>query len=176
VVGERAPFLPGMTPVETAAADLWATGVTLDGYPTTLVRAQLNELGVVTSAGLRTVENGRRIWVGGVVTHRQRPATAGGTTFINLEDETGLINIICSKGVWAKYRSVARGASGLLVRGICERMEMTALKVSGTDGSGGPAATTYATTHATTHVINIIADRLEPLWLSVQPGRSRDFH
>ncbi len=165
VVGERAPALPGMTPVETAAADLWATGVTLEGYPTTLVRKQLDELGIVTSAGLRTTENGRRIWVGGVVTHRQRPATAGGTTFINLEDETGLINIICSKGVWAKYRSVARGASGLLVRGICERMEMTALKASGTDSTVG-----------TTHVINIIADRIEPLWLSVQPGRSRDFH
>ena len=37
--------------------------------------------------------------VGGVVTHRQRPATAGGTTFLNLEDETGLINVIVSKGV-----------------------------------------------------------------------------
>ena len=172
VVGERAPALPGMTPVETAAADLWATGVTLDGYPTTLVRTKLDELGIVTSARLRSVENGRRIWVGGVVTHRQRPATAGGTTFINLEDETGLINIICSKGVWAKYRSIARGASGLLVRGICERMEMTALKSSGTDGTR-ERQVPYA---ETTYVINIIADRIEPLWLSVRPGRSRDYH
>ena len=35
--------------------------------------------------------------VGGVVTHRQRPATARGVTFVNLEDETGMINVICSR-------------------------------------------------------------------------------
>ena len=29
-----------------------------------------------------------RVLVGGLVTHRQRPATAGGVTFVNLEDET----------------------------------------------------------------------------------------
>jgi error-prone DNA polymerase len=173
VTGEHAPALPGMAPVEIAAADLWATGVTLEGYPTELVRTKLNELGIITSAGLRAVEHGRRIWVGGVVTHRQRPATAGGTTFINLEDETGLINIICSKGVWAKYRRVARGASALMVRGICERMEMPArLAASGTDGADSSASDI---TQATC-VINIVADRLEPLWLSVQPGKSRDFH
>ena len=170
VTGEQAPALPGMTAVEVAAADLWATGVTLEGYPTELVRSKLQELGVLTSAALRQVEHGRRVWVGGVVTHRQRPATAGGTTFINLEDETGLINIICSKGVWAKYRRVARGASGLLVRGICERMEITALKASGTDGSDSKEQV------QPTCVINIVADRIEPLWLSVQPGKSRDFH
>ena len=38
--------------------------------------------------------------VGGVVTHRQRPATASGTVFLNLEDETGLVNVICSAGLW----------------------------------------------------------------------------
>ena len=168
VTGEQAPTLPGMTDAETAAADLWATGVTLDGYPTELVRAKLNELGVLTSAALRQAEHGRRVWVGGVVTHRQRPATAGGTTFINLEDETGLINIICSKGVWAKYRRVARGASGLLVRGICERMELPILKASGTDGNSNETQPTC--------VINIVADKIQPLWLSVQPGKSRDFH
>ena len=61
--------------------------------------------------------------VGGVVTHRQRPATAQGTTFINLEDETGLINVVCSKGCWARYRRVARGAPALLVRGRLEKVE-----------------------------------------------------
>ena len=42
--------------------------------------------------------------VGGVVTHRQRPATAGGITFINLEDETGMLNVVCSPGLWQRYR------------------------------------------------------------------------
>ena len=51
-----------------------------------------------------------KVTVAGVVTHRQRPATAGGTMFINLEDETGLINVICSKGCWTRYRAVAARA------------------------------------------------------------------
>ena len=42
--------------------------------------------------------------VGGLVTHRQRPATAGGVTFVNLEDETGMLNVTCSEGLWARYR------------------------------------------------------------------------
>ena len=38
-----------------------------------------------------------RILVGGLVTHRQRPATAGGITFLNLEDETGMLNVVVSE-------------------------------------------------------------------------------
>ena len=67
-----------------------------------------DELGVLTASALRTAEAGRRVLVGGVVTHWQRPATAGGTTFLNLEDETGMVNVICSRGVWTHYRRVAR--------------------------------------------------------------------
>jgi error-prone DNA polymerase len=168
VTGEQAPMLPGMTPIENAAADLWATGVTPKGYPTELARAQLKELGVRTSSELRDVEHGTRVWVGGVVTHRQRPATAGGTTFINLEDETGLVNIICSKGVWAKYRQTARGAAALLVRGILERMEPSAMQRA----ASGELESTSSDQPC---VINIIADRLDPLFLKVATGPSRDF-
>ena len=56
-----------------------------------------------------------------MVTHRQRPATASGIIFINLEDESGMINIICSTGLWARYRRTARGSPSLLVRGMLER-------------------------------------------------------
>jgi error-prone DNA polymerase len=125
-------------------------------------------LGVVTSAELRRVEHGTRVWVGGIVTHRQRPQTAGGTTFVNLEDETGLVNVICSKGVWAKYKATARGAGALLVRGILERMESPALQAVGPD--------TGRQTPDRPVVINIVADRIDPLRLDVRPGRSRDFH
>src|SRR5262249_27955562 len=111
-----APPLPGMTDVELAGADLWATGGTSDRYPTEFIRAQLDELGVVPAGRLRAAPEGTRLLVAGVVTHRQRPATAGGTTFINLEDETGFTNVICSRGVWQRYRRVARGAGALLIR------------------------------------------------------------
>ena len=86
-----------MTPVEEAVADLWATGVAPDGHPTSFLRRELDALGVVTSEGLWHVTPGSRVTVAGVVTHRQRPMTAQGTTFLNLEDETGLINVVVSK-------------------------------------------------------------------------------
>jgi DNA polymerase III alpha subunit len=52
------------------------------------------------------------------VTHRQRPATAQGVTFINLEDDTGMVNVLCSPGVWARHRRLAQTASALLIRAV----------------------------------------------------------
>jgi error-prone DNA polymerase len=123
LMGVEAPPLPGMTPFEQAMADLWATNVTPGSYPTQFARSYLDALGVVPAAHLANWENGRRVLVGGVVTHRQRPPTASGITFLNLEDETGLVNIICHKGVWNRYRRVARESAALLVRGRLERAD-----------------------------------------------------
>jgi error-prone DNA polymerase len=147
-VGAEAPRLPGMSPVELGAADLWATGLSADSHPMQFARERLDAFGAVPADGLAAVAPGTRVLVGGVVTHRQRPATAGGTTFLNLEDETGLINVICSKGVWARYRRVGRTATALLVRGRLESAE---------------------------GVVNVIADQLRPLPLGVRATRSRDF-
>src|SRR6266508_2438047 len=147
VVGGRAPELPGMSPFELGMADLWATGLSGDSFPTQFVRDQLDAIGVVTAAGLAAVPAGRMVLVGGLVTHRQRPSTAKGVTFVNLEDETGLVNVICSPAVWARHRRVARTARALLVRGRLERAE---------------------------GVTNVIAAQLRPLDLAV-PTRSRDF-
>jgi error-prone DNA polymerase len=147
VTGVDAPALPAMTGHDEAMADLWATGVSPDGHPTRFLRDHLASLGVVTAEDLPTVEPGSRVLVGGVVTHRQRPATAEGVTFVNLEDETGLINVVVSVGCWARYRRAARSAPALLVRGRCEQAE---------------------------GVINIVADKLEPLPVGPVPA-SRDF-
>jgi error-prone DNA polymerase len=147
VTGAVAPRLPGMAPVEEAVADLWATGVSPEGHPTIFVREQLDQLGVLTSAQLWGPEPGSTVHVAGVVTHRQRPMTAQGTTFLNLEDETGLINVVVSKGCWSHFRRVAREAPAMVVRGRLERSE---------------------------GVVNIVAEHLAGLPL---PGRttSRDF-
>ncbi len=158
VTGTVAPALPQMRPEEVARADLWATGVSPDGHPTRFVRRLLDERGVVTSEGLKTLDHGDKVLVAGVVTHRQRPATAGGTTFLNLEDETGLVNVVVSRGCWTRYAQLARSAPALLVRGRLER-------------AGG--------------VVNVVAEKLELLPVGgtrrrdASPGepvlRSRDF-
>ncbi|MGK8509400.1 error-prone DNA polymerase [Nocardia asiatica] len=118
-----APTLPGMSDLETAAADVWATGVSPDSYPTEFLRPRLDALGVIPAASLLDVPDGSRVLVGGAVTHRQRPATAEGVTFLNLEDETGMVNIVCSLGLWRRYRRLAQGAAALLIRGRVQNAE-----------------------------------------------------
>ena len=145
--GTHAPPLPGMSEAEETLADLWSTGIAPEHHPTEHVRDHLRSIGVLSAEELLVATPDQRVLVGGVVTHRQRPATASGTVFLNLEDETGLVNVICSAGVWSRYRRVARTAAAMLVRGTLERAE---------------------------GVTNVVADKLEELPLGV-PGRSRDF-
>mgnify|MGYP000896875288 FL=1 len=137
------------SPVEVLADDLWATGVSTGDHPIGQLRTELSARGVLSTADLATAEPDRRVEVGGLVTHRQRPATASGITFLSLEDEHGLVNVVCSVGVWQRFRRVARSSPALVVRGKLER-----------SGEG---------------VVNVVADHLEPLPIMVV-HRSRDFH
>ncbi|GAA2011915.1 error-prone DNA polymerase [Nakamurella flavida] len=121
--GLDAPALPGMSDIELTVADIWATGMSPEAYPTEFSRATLTARGVRTAAELARTPHGTRVLVAGMVTHRQRPATASGVIFINLEDESGLINVICSTGLWSRYRQIARGSTSLLVRGLLDSHE-----------------------------------------------------
>ena len=151
-----APSLPPMSRSELSMSDLWATGITPDDHPMTAVRAPLTSRGVVTARQLGEVVNGTRVHAAGVVTHRQRPATASGVTFMNLEDETGMINVVIPVPVWNKYLRVARESSALVIRGVVEK----------NDGA-----------------INLVAERLDPLQIQASglspapalPSMSRDF-
>jgi error-prone DNA polymerase len=142
-----APILPGMSEVEMAASDVWATGVSPGSYPTEFIRSQLDALGVIAAADLLSVPDGSRVLVCGAVTHRQRPATAAGVTFVNVEDETGMVNVVCSVGLWAKYRKLAQTAPALLIRG----------RVQNAEGA-----------------VTVVADRLQRMDLRVG-SRSRDW-
>jgi len=148
IVNVQPPLFDMPTDAEQLSSDLWATGISPADHPIRHVRAMLDARGVLSAAALKTAESGRRIEVGGVVTHRQRPATASGITFVNLEDETGLVNVICSVGVWNRYRRVARDAQSMIVRGILER--------------------------SAEGVTNLLADRIEALTVGQQTS-SRDF-
>src|SRR4051794_8701670 len=149
VTGTEAPQLPGMNEVEETAADLWATGMAPGRHPTEFVRDELTSRGVLTAAALRETEARSIVEVAGVVTHRQQPETANGTIFLNLEDETGLVNVICPAGVWKRYRKVARVAPALRIRGLLEKHQ---------------------------GVINVLAQRMEVLPLTLADAlKSRDF-
>jgi error-prone DNA polymerase len=147
-VSVQPPLFSLPSEVDEMMSDLWSTGMSTDNHPVRHLRESLTRRGVLSAAALKTAESGRRIEVAGVVTHRQRPATASGITFINLEDETGLINVICSVGVWNRYRRITRDAPAMIIRGVLER---------------SPEG-----------VINLLADRFDVLSMSPQT-KSRDF-
>ena len=140
-------MLPGMDAVEEMVADVWATGLAPDCHPVEFVREHLTGMGAHPIDHLLTLSDGVRVVVGGLVTHRQRPATASGITFLNLEDETGMLNVVCSPGLWQRFRRVARTANAMVIRG---RLELV-------DG-----------------VTNLVAEHLAPLRLPVK-SPSRDF-
>jgi len=148
ITGEEPPALPQLGVAEEVEADLWATGMTVGTTAMELARPLLDRLGVVPAASLGGAE-GPRVLVAGVVTHRQRPESAKGTVFLNLEDDTGMVNVICSPGAWERWRHAARGAPALLVRGRLER----------TDG-----------------VVSVVAEKISPLELGTTSGPpSQDF-
>jgi error-prone DNA polymerase len=118
--GLAAPPLPAMTPVEETLADLWATS-TYGTHPVAHIRAALQARQVLTAASLRSAPDGCDAAVAGLVTHRQRPPTARGVVFISLEDETGLVNVICPPQVWQRHRRMATDAPALLIQGRIER-------------------------------------------------------
>ena len=146
-VGSVAPTLAPMTEIEQLQEDYRSTGLTLGPHPFALVRSTLAKRGVILAEELSGVQGDQIVLVAGIVTHRQRPHTARGVTFLSLEDESGLSNITCSKGLWARYRRVAMTAQALVVSGRLER------------GDG---------------VVNVVAHRLEELVLPVSVA-SRDF-
>jgi error-prone DNA polymerase len=150
VTGVEAPALPGMDPIDETTADLWATGMSPRHHPTEFARERLTARGAVTAEQLRALAHRTIVEVGGIVTHRQQPETAKGVVFINLEDETGLVNVICTPDVWRRYRKIARSSPALVVRGLLERHQ---------------------------GVINLLARSIEAL--DLRPAaliRSRDFH
>ncbi|MEV6522874.1 error-prone DNA polymerase [Longispora sp. NPDC051575] len=123
VLGTHAPTLPGMSEAELAAADLWATGSSPDSHPVQFLREWLRARGAVPVGALGRIPDGQRVLVGGIVTHRQAPETAGGIVFVNLEDETGQANVICTPGLLRRYARIARTAPALLVRGRLQNVE-----------------------------------------------------
>lgn len=116
----QAPALPPMPPRERAAADLALTGTTTGPHPLRYLRAGLHAQGVLQVAEVLHAPAGTWVATAGVVTHRQRPCTASGVVFLSLEDETGLLSIVCGPETWRRFRVVGRRASALVVRGVVE--------------------------------------------------------
>jgi error-prone DNA polymerase len=151
-------------PTETKQASLFAptegsdivedyrsTGLTLRRHPVALLRPRLNRSRAISASQVQNTVSGRFIKAAGIVTCRQHPSTAKGTTFVTLEDETGYVNVIVWAGVAERYRKTLVLSRFMVVTGKIERQ-----------GS----------------VVHLIAERLtdETQLLGALATSSRDFH
>ncbi len=68
------------------------------------MRPQLRKRRVVTALEIQRYADGQRVRTAGLVTVRQRPGTASGVTFVTLEDETGIVNLV----IWLRVAEAQR--------------------------------------------------------------------
>ncbi len=130
----ESPELPEMTAQDEVVEDYSSAGLTLRKHPVSFLREQLTLLKAVTAEQLSELSPDRRVKVAGLVLMRQRPSTAAGITFVTLEDETGIANLVVYPSVWQHFRQTARFASVILATGrlqregdvihvVCERLD-----------------------------------------------------
>ncbi len=136
---------------EDVLADYSAMGLTLGKHPLALIRDRLHAKRCLPSNEIRFHRHGARVRAAGLVTLRQRPATASGTTFITLEDEHGTVDIIVWERLGERQRRELLGSRLMAVNGRWESHEGVA------------------------HLIATSLEDLTPL-LGMLPTRSRDFH
>jgi len=113
--------LPAPRLGEDVAADYASMGLSLKSHPLALLRARLDAMEFATAGQLSHCRNGRRVRACGIVTVRQRPATASGTIFVTIEDETGTVNLIFWPDLIERQRKEVLGATLLGVIGTWQR-------------------------------------------------------
>jgi error-prone DNA polymerase len=150
-IEEATPLLAAPSEGQDIVADYRSTGLTLGRHPLALLRERLSRTGIASAARLRELAHGDRVKSAGLVLLRQRPGSASGVTFVTLEDETGVINLVVWKRVAERWRRAL--------------LESRLLEASGTLQREGDVL------HL---VVNRLVDRT-PL-LGGLTTRSRDFH
>ncbi|MGH8030526.1 MAG: OB-fold nucleic acid binding domain-containing protein, partial [Arenimonas sp.] len=119
-VAEGRVALPVPTVGEDAKADYARTGLTLGPHPLALIRRQLSARRCRRSREFATLVHGTPVRLAGLVTLRQRPETAAGVTFVTLEDEDGLVNVVVWRDTAERQRRVLLESRLLLVEGKLE--------------------------------------------------------
>jgi len=115
------PQLEAATIREDVVQDYATFGLSLRPHPISFLRTQLHQLRVIPAEDLATHTAAQRVKVGGLVLMRQRPATAAGVTFVTLEDETGIVNLVVFPSLWQRFRQIARFATVLVASGRLQR-------------------------------------------------------
>ena len=117
---EAAIGLPQMSPMQEVFHDYATTGLSLKAHPVSFHRDQLQRIGVIPTEQLASLLTDQRVRVAGLVIMRQRPSTAKGITFVTIEDETGVANLVVHPITWQRYYAIARRGTAWIVDGRVE--------------------------------------------------------
>lgn len=117
---ESAVALTPATMLDEMTLDRAALGFSPDGHALIYLRHRFSRP-LPRAVDLARIPDGSMVEVAGQFEMRQQPATAHGMRFILLSDETGLINLVLTPQIYARYRPVIRGEMFQWVRGRLER-------------------------------------------------------
>ena len=109
------------TEADDIFADFASVGLSLRRHPLALLRPALAAQRISSAEEVKNARHGQLIRTTGLVTCRQRPGTAKGTTFVTLEDETGCVNVVVWSHVAERQRNPLVLARLLCVAGRVER-------------------------------------------------------
>ena len=116
-VAEALPAFAGLDRGTAIAWDHEVASHSARGHPLEDLRGELREAGLPDAASLNAMADGTRTAYAGLVTCRQRPATAGGVVFMTLEDETGFVNLVVWQRVFEQHHALLKTTSFLGVTG-----------------------------------------------------------
>lgn len=113
--------LPSMKEGREVVEDYRSKGLTLRRHPLAFLRQELVERRILSCADLRHVSDGRRVTVAGLVLVRQKPGSAKGVTFMTIEDETDVANIVIWSALFEKQRRLILSSGMIGCRGRLQR-------------------------------------------------------
>jgi len=113
--------LPAMPLAEHVISDYQTIRLSLKAHPMHFLRGHYAAQKFVTAEQLKSLKDGRRLSMAGVVLIRQRPGTSKGVVFITIEDETGIANLVVWPHVFEKQRKIVMGARLMAVHGVVQR-------------------------------------------------------
>jgi len=118
---EGIPLLRAPREGQNIVADYGSIGLTLRRHPLSLLREKLRRRGVLPTQDLWERASGTKVITAGLVITRQRPGSAGGVTFVTMEDETGHVNLIVWNRVAIEQRAALLESRLLEVHGTLQR-------------------------------------------------------
>jgi error-prone DNA polymerase len=174
--------LPTMPLSEHVVNDYQTIRLSLKAHPMRFLREHYAGQKFVTADQLKTIRDGKRLSIAGLVLIRQRPGSAKGVVFITIEDETGIANLVVWPDVFGKQRKIVMGARLMAVHGIVQK-----------DEDDGVIHVVARRLEDHTHMLRQLSEDIPPLSRGDAPGtlrpppgrhprdvevipKSRDFH